>query len=189
MRPGTHIDKLPDDDPKKRVGQLIGETVTSGVDFLRSVFPNEAVQKLMKLVWDIIGHKITPIALGPQVPSISLAVFGSPALPQAAIFLPHNWLDDVKADPVLQMGALVFVGSQALDFYNQKVGRAPAQGPESVRRARAYEAEYLLTVKKMGPQTKFNDYQKKVLDDFPEGILTPAIRDLLYQSREFVPPA
>jgi hypothetical protein len=183
---GTNVDKLPDSDPKKAKGQAMGDFFTQGVGYLKTDFPNDTIRKLMSLVWDIVGSKITPIAMGPDVQSVSIAVFGNPVLPQAAVFLPHNWLDELKRDPVLQMGALVFVGSQIVDFYNR---RLMDQAEQSIKRARAHEAEFLLTSKRHVPHLVFNDYQKKVLEDFPEGVSTLAVLDLLYTSKEFVPPA
>src|SRR5574338_1648315 len=136
MGEGQKAENLPEGDPKKLKAQAMGDAFTQGVGYLKTDFPNDSIRKLMALVWDIVGHKITPVAVGPDVQSVSLAAFGNPGLPQAAVFLPHNWLNEIEVDPVLQMVALVFVGSQIVDFYNRKL---LGESGESIKRARAHE--------------------------------------------------
>lgn len=186
MNGGTPAEKLPDGDPKKLKAQAMGDSFTLGVGYLKTTFPNAALQKLMALVWDIMGNKLIPVAMGPDVQSVSIAVFGNPILPQAAVFLPHHWLDDLKRDPVLQMGAIVFVGSQIMDFYNR---RLITEAEQSIKRARAYEAEFLLTSRRQSPHLVLNDYQQRILNDYPEGLSSPGVQDMLYVSKPFVPPA
>jgi hypothetical protein len=92
----------------------------------------------------------------------------------------------VKDNPVLQMGAVVFVGSQAVDYYNGKLTYEAHKNVLS--RAYAYEAEYLLTILTMGCQT-MTEYQKGVLKRFGEGLRSKEVRPLLYTSKPFVAPS
>jgi hypothetical protein len=179
---------LPDTDPRKAKFAQIGEAFTSAVAFLRSPeFPSPAMNALMTLVWDIVGHKVVPVGVGPNVQTLSFAMAERVHIPSAMILVPHEWLDQIKADPVLQMGAVAFVGSQTVDFYNGKTTHADFG--DMVKRARAYEAEYLSTIKSAAPDQRFNDYQEAVLNEFPQGLSSFGIRSLLYTPRPFVAPA
>jgi hypothetical protein len=177
--PGTQDKDLPEGDPTKIKAKAICAAFTSGVDFLRSAFPNENIRKLMRLVWQICGSKIVPVAMGPNVPTLSFGKYG----PKAIIFTPENWVDQIQKDPVYQMGAMVFVGSQAADHYNERLSTME-QGKESSRRARAYEAEYLHTIRKLVRGHTFNDYQKAILADMPEGLASA--KDIFYEHKPFI---
>jgi uncharacterized protein (DUF3820 family) len=177
--PGVQDKDLPEGDPTKIKAKAICDAFTSGVGFLRSAFPNENVRKLMRLVWQICGSKIVPVAMGPNVPTLSFGKYG----PRAIIFTPSNWIDLIQKDPVCQMGAVVFVGSQAADQYNDRLSTLE-QGQESSRRARAYEAEYLHTIRKLARGHEFNAYQKAVLADMPEGLASA--KDIFYEYKPFI---
>ncbi len=182
IQKGANVEDLPDGDPKKVLGRNVGDTFTQGVGFLKTSFPNDAIRQLMALFWDLVGNKITPVALGPNVATLSLAVFAeADNIPRAIILPPHHWLDLVKQDPCLQMGALVFVASQARDFYNQ---RCIGQYEATIKRARGYEAEFLHTIARHSPIV-FSEYQRKTMEEYPNGLLTMSLKDLLYKSKPF----
>jgi len=187
LREGVKADDLPDSDPLKAKAQELGTAFTEAVDYLRRSFRNERIQKLAALAWPIIEHRIVQVALGPNVPSLSMGVLGNEANQRAYIFAPHAWLEEAKADPILQMGAVVFVISQAVDYHNQRLVR-DQEG--TVKRARAHEAEYLLTVDRLYPEhAPFNQYQQELLKALPEGLNTPTIKGLLYTPRQFEAPS
>lgn len=193
---GTRVENLPEGDPLQMAGLKIGEAFTMGVALLRE-WHNPAIRDLAVMIWDIVGHRIVATALGPEVPSLTLAAFGnksayqlaaagSKLAPQAIIFTPHKWLDMIAENAAYQLGALVFVGSQAVDFHNGRV----LIDPEALKtRARAYEAEYLISLRESAPDYKMNDYQREVLEDYPYGLGTASVRPLLYKFKAFVPPA
>ncbi len=52
-------------------------------------------------------------------------------------------------------------------------------------RSRGFEAEYLLTVKKLSPSYKLNDYQVSVLEQCPKGIATPSLASVFYEPKPF----
>jgi hypothetical protein len=99
---------------------------------------------------------------------------------RGVIALPENWGERFHEDPIRETGALVFVGSQAVDLYNGKLDASVAF------RGHAFEADYLLTVKEIAPLYELNDYQKKVLAQFPQGVKSPAALGLLYESKPFI---
>lgn len=162
---GGNVDDLPPSRFKDEAIEL-GEMITSAVDFLRSTFPNKDIQRLMGLAWDAIGQGITPASLGP-VETASFVVVSGPTGPKATIMFPEGWVDLLHSDRLMQMGAIVFTGSQAVDFRNS---RLIGEQKDVRKRALAFEAEYLLTSLEVSPTARLNDYQRKVLADFPLGL-------------------
>lgn len=185
----VHENELPDGDPLKAAIQPISDTFTNGVAFLKHFFPNPTIRDIMAMTWDLVGNQITPVVMGPDVPTLTFAVMGTRLKPKAMIFMPHNWLQmighQLPSSSIYQMGALVFVGSQAVDFYNGKFFEEPR---DAEKRARAHEAEYLITTDYLPGTIGFNDYQKGVIDEYPKGLSTPSIQPLLYKSKPFVKP-
>jgi len=158
---------------------LIGRVVTETVHFLQTpeLFCCPKVNDLMRLVWNIIGQGIAPCAVVEGVPSVSFTVVSAQHGPRAVILMPPDWMQQMAADPLMQVGSLVFVGSQARDYYRGKI-KSAADSALVGQRARAYEAEYLLALRAMG-YTKFNEYQEAVLSEYPNGV--PA--ELAYDSK------
>lgn len=140
---------------------------------------------LMSLVWDLFGKNIVPVAVYDGIPSLSFVIVGvkNKATRRGIVLVPTNWVEITHEDPIGQAGALVFVGSQARDYYNGKL-YGSEDSKETKDRALAYEAEYLLTALK---ESKFElkQYQKDILKQFPQGVNTPEAQRLLYTSRKF----
>ena len=172
------VETLADDDPRKASGVAVGNLVTQTVGGLRDLFPNRWINDLMGIVWDIIGRRIVPAAVGPTA-TPSMAVHGYKAI----ILLPQTWPAMMAQDPIMQVGAMVFVGSQARDFHRGLI-RSIAGSEMAKMRAKAYEAEYLKTCLSLsiGSPT-FNEYQREVLAMFPNGLTSRP--DLAYESGRF----
>lgn len=186
----VNIDRLkatPDAAPALELVHRMENYFTMSVDFLRSVFPNPIINERMAAVWDIVHYNIAPVVLGPDLPTIHFAALGTvaePAKGKAMFILPFKWLDMVHEDLLMQLGALVFTGSQAVDFYNEII-RGEEDSRKSNQRGRAYEAEFLLTLQKSG--ATLNEYQKKTLEEYPEGLASPTAADLQYTSKPVIP--
>ena len=162
----VNVADLPEDDPAAKLGKECERLFTGGVDVLRSVVPNDRLRAIARVVWDLVGHKRVLVAIGPDVPSLSFTVMRLKGLEQAIVLVPKRWPDMVKADPLMQLGAILFVGVQAVDFYNDRlIGDASAR-----RRWEAYEAELLRTLRALVPSWKPNEYQQEVLARCPDGL-------------------
>lgn len=183
---GQKAEDMPEGDPLRVRGERAAAYFTDGVGLLKTYYPNESIRDLMAMTWDIVGHRIVSTAIGPAVPSLTLAVAGNPVAPHAMIFIPHNWVAMIDENPTYQLGALVFVGSQAVDFYNSRILR---ESEAAKKRARAYEAEYLITLRDAGPSRPLNEWQEGLLRDFPVGLRTESVVPLLYRHKPFTPPA
>lgn len=156
---------------------------TGSVNFLRSGFPNPTIKRLALVMWDVIAHNVTPLCWGKDVRNLSFVVAGSRTAPQSMILTPTDWHKMVRRDPLTQLGALVFVGSQAIDYVNERF----TEDPENVTtRAFAYEAEYINTVKGLSPSWDLTQYHTKLLEDFPEGVATPKASKVLYSAKPLI---
>lgn len=145
------------------------------VDFLRKpeTFPNKDINEIATLMWRLIGNKEVPAVLDQWgLPSLAFTVLKKDAQELPMLIMPVNFIDQVKEDPVFQLGIIAYMSSQTRDFYT---GRIKGDNSEEINiRARAFEAEALLTLRKMaekeGITLHFNDLQRKILEKFPEGL-------------------
>jgi hypothetical protein len=186
LTPAINIEEIADSEPGAyKEAKQIERFVTSGVTFLRDVFPNDRIRSLMGIAYDLIGRKVTPVAFGPNVPTLSMAAMRVGDDIKGIIFAPHNWITMIKANPLMQVGALVFVGSQVVDFYNDKL---IGQSKNVQQRARAFEAEYLLTLREnSGEGWVPNEYQSEVMKEYPAGVLTESVQGLMYTPKPYSP--
>ena len=80
----------------------------------------------------------------------------------AKILIPKGWWQRMMQNPWYKLGGIVFMASHACDFY---YGMLP-----SMRRAKAWEAQFLLAVLGKVGHYKLNSYQKVLLERFPLGL-------------------
>ena len=165
--------------------KLMGDEFSDLVDVMRQNkhVPIPSINKLMTLFWKLVGNKICPVA-STNVPTISFwcEIQRKNNIPKsiAVILLPPNWHDLLIADPFLQMGAIVFVASQAKDYWNGKFG--PLTKKEILIRAASNEAELLHFFKRTAPKFIANEYQQQILEKFPLGISSEKTN---YDGREY----
>jgi hypothetical protein len=174
-----NADELPEGDPLREKAKFLGDGVTQVVSVLRTAFPNPVINRLASVLWDVLGHGIVPAAIGPKVESVSFFATKRGPVVNAYLILPPNWGEMYHRDPIMQTGAIVFNGSKAVDVYNDKLDNVLQQ------RATMYEAEYLLTIKEISPLYEMNDYQKRVIAQFPEGVRSSGAQGLVYESKPF----
>jgi hypothetical protein len=179
----VHQQDLPETAADYAEARELSDVFSAGVDFLAKLFPNPVINRLMRSVWDTVGQKVVPVCFGMRVTGLSFIreSFAS----QPFIATPVNWVRMVRLDPITQVGALVFVGSQAVDYAHDRI-QEPSDRVPAVSRARAYESEYLMTVQRLTPAWEPNRYQEALLKEFPEGIATPKARSILYSIRPLV---
>lgn len=157
----------------------IQDTFDAFVDFLRDPdsFPNTEINQVVTLMWRLIGNREIQMGLDDEgrVSSVSFTVLVSrddDKDKRPILIIPGNFLGQTVSDPVLQLGMMGFMASQVKDFYMGAIEKGTSQDVN--RRARAYEAEVLLTLSGMaqseGMQLPLNDYQQKVLGENPQGL-------------------
>jgi hypothetical protein len=184
-----HVDDIPKTDttPKaaemRRRGMATGELFTQVVHSLRSDSRiSLKVRDMAALLWDLVEHRVTPVVLT-EMPSLYFVTQGSIAGASAGtILVPWNWIEMVRTDPQMQAGGAVNMGSQCRDFYNDKIDFLNMN--EKKERAYCFEVEFLLTIQHDDPDWKPNDYQSKIMRDFPRGLdsLRPG---LWYESKPY----
>ena len=181
---GTHVRvaDLPDDDPTAKIGRECESLFTGGVEVLRSIVPSDRIRSIGSVIWDLVGHKQVLVAIGPDVPTLSFTVMKLKELHQAIVLIPKKWSQMVTEEPFMQLGAILFVGAQAVDFYNDRL-----IGDKGARvRWQAYEAELLLAIREALPKWSPNEYQQQILAKYPAGLDTPGVE--LYAYKPYVPP-
>lgn len=175
---------LPAGDPLRERCMAIEHTFTTLMDYLRSHAGHPRIRRLCQLAWDLYGNRLVLTAIGPRVSSLYFMVgkgkttassFARPnltasSIPRgtyfATVFKPHHWVDLVKENPQLQLGALVYTASKCADFYRSPDDMQQIDIIET--RARAYEAQYLLSVP--ASQLQLTPHQEDVLRAFPKGL-------------------
>lgn len=162
----VNVNDLPEDDPDAKIGKACEVLFTGGVEVLRSIVPNERIRAMGRVIWDLVGNKQTVTAIGPDVPSLGFTVMKVKEMHQSIILLPKTWPQMVEDDPFMQLGAILFVGAQAVDFYNDRLFRETG----ARRRWHAYEAELYRTLGTLLPSWTPNAYQLETLARFPDGL-------------------
>ena len=163
--------------------RAIRETFTGGILLLKDRFPNRGVRDLMSLYMDLLEGHVVSVGLGPSGSTISFVVFSekdSPDEKKGAVLLPPNWAEDFPKKPIFQLGSLVFIASQVVDFYNDRVT------DDSCCLAEAWEAEYLFEIPALIPDWIPLSYQKVIMRDHPKGIESESVQHLRYTSKPFL---
>jgi hypothetical protein len=159
------LENLDGENPLAKIGRACEDLFTSGVIALRKS-GNPIISDLMADVWDIFHYRHVVMAIGPNVPSLAISVIMDHGVIKAITFAPWAWPLMVKEDPSMELGSIIVVGSQVVDFYNNKI-LAKEDSIVSKQRSLAYEAEYLLALRNGGHN--LNGYQLDVLEKYPNG--------------------
>jgi hypothetical protein len=160
-----HLEDMDEENPLAKIGRECQELFTSGVIVLRKSVP--VISSLMADVWDIYHYRHVVMAIGPNVPSLSISVVqDGKGIIHALTFAPYAWPQMAKEDPSMELGAILSIGSQVVDYYNDKL-LSKEDSKRSKERALSYEAEYLRLIK-LGGAT-LNGYQEDVLTKYPNG--------------------
>lgn len=137
------------------------------------------VNKLMRVFWELVGQRHTPTACA-GVKSVHFYVEMRTAAPDgqnrlgggvniATVMVPWNWYKMFLEDPIMQGGALVFVASQARDYFTERIFDPPIDGKNPTKmRALAAESQYLHHIP--SSNWKPNEYQQEVMNEFPKGL-------------------
>lgn len=177
----VNVNDLPESDPTAKLGKECEGLFTSGVETLRSLVPNDRIRSMGRMIWDLVGNKQVLTAIGPDVPSLGFTVMKAKEMHQAIILMPKAWPQMVTDDPFMQLGAILFVGAQAVDFYNDRLFGDPG----ARRRWHVYEAELLRTLKTLLPSWQPNEYQREAIERFPDGLDSKDVA--LYPHKPYTP--
>lgn len=173
----------------RRYVETITRTFDELVDFLRDPerFPNREINDATSLMWNLIGNKDIPVVLDQWgVTSLVFMVVGDEVQRYPVFIMPVDFIDQVRENPTVQLGGVAYMASQARDYYSGALN--PTNSKIVNRRARAFEAEALLTIKKMaleeGVTIEWDNEQRSVLAESPLGLksLSP---ELNYKTPEY----
>lgn len=166
-----------EDPTYKRLKQM-ESNFTRLVDVMRAeaTLPLPRINTLMSLFWRLVGNKISPVVMsvdgGPPTLGFWCEIRDNKSM--AVVMCPKDWDRQLQTGPLMQMEALVFAASQAKDYWNHKFIPMPwenvAQNKKEVHeRAYSNEAELLHYFQRTVPNFTPNEYQQKVMADFPLG--------------------
>lgn len=162
--------ELGTDNPEFIKNKLMETEFSELVDVMRNPehLPLPSINALMTLFWRLVGNKISPVAMTDAVPTLSFwaEIRGGRTL--AFILCPIKWYEMLREDPHYQMGALVFAASQSKDYWNHQM--LPHTRKAVKDRAWSSEAELLLYFARTSPKFKPNEYQQKIMQEYPLGI-------------------
>lgn len=182
-----HIDSLlaevGSDDLDYKKQKLIESEFSDLVDVMRQEkwLPLPSINVLMTLLWRLVGNHITPVAVNPNIQTLSFWCESRQNNSLAVIMVPENWHYLLVENAHLQMGAMAFVASQAKDYWNHKFV-AMQKNQNVVDRAWSTEVELLQYFVKTVPDFKLNEYQDSIMKKYPKGI---ASVDAHYVGREY----
>ena len=181
-----HELELADNDPLKLLGQDASAMFTYLVEVLRKeeTFPNQNINRLMKLTWRLVGNNVVKFAYtsSPEMRTIHYYYERQAGQVIQAFMVPADFTQQCIDRRVFMMGGMIFNSSLMRDLWNER--HKEAQSGFIKERAMAYEAEFYLT---MGNREDFepNDYQKHVMDTCPKGLTAK----YQYQGRQFMDAA
>lgn len=152
------------------------ENFKSGIETLKKITYNEKLKTLASYSYELFERNYVKFALG-DVKALTMAVLGKENSIIGLVIAPYDWTISCNRNQALQLGAIVFCCSQAVDFYNGRV-----ENPDLMQiRAAAYEAEYLNAIKGM-PNLNLTEYQEKIVERFPNGLppdLLPPLKPIV----------
>ncbi len=131
--------------------------------------PSPRINALGLLGWKLCGSNTASLSMTTMVRTPTFLVASKPPRMVGVIMVPPNFVELATADPVMQLGAAVFVNSQVRDYWNSLV----FEREKIVARAKAHEAEYLRLVRDQSEQISNgrgwtpNEYQREVMEEYP----------------------
>lgn len=161
---------------------LIERRFTHSVDALKN-YPNNYLSSLGCNIWDIFHYGHMRLAVGKTVKNLMIAIVPARFLVDlgfnnvkkgnhGVLLAPDNWMDMWVDNPFIQFGSVINIGSQIVDFYNNRLNKYDLPN-EIERRARSYEAEYIKHL-----SINLNTYQINILKEFPFGFDHKLLYDL-----------
>jgi hypothetical protein len=141
-------------------------------------FPHVETQAMADSLWEIVYHNLVFVSLAEPGEAMRMLVSDvEGTFQQAVIRVPEDWLELFLDDPIYQLGGVLYTGSQAVDFYNGRLGGDPNKSSDL---AQAHEAEILRLASQEFPSYQLDSYQRKLLEKFPQGLNSPRAKELIY---------
>jgi len=155
----------------------------ASLEFIETRFPNPALKRIATILSYMVEQGITRAHWSSNIKTLAFVVVRHRDVIQSGIMIPENWSNYLLQDPITQLGALIFTGSQAVDYVNDMF----LTEQDRVRiRAEIYEAEFLSQIRNMSPDWEPGSYQAQILQDYPRGLASPGARDIIYQIRPLI---
>lgn len=139
---------------------------------ITSMHPSPCLARLGRHLWDVIHHRHSAVLMHSGVHRLSIGIVEhkTTKVQQCIVLVPPAWREMFEAEPLMQLGAVIFIGSQVVDHFN---GRFACESAERIGcRSSSYEAELLKAEERRRPASDrswLNEYHRHVLQTHPTG--------------------
>jgi hypothetical protein len=153
--------------------RLLAHTLRRLIDTVRSAATSThpSLNALAALFFEVLKAQLVQVALVQKdLPRACFALGQhTDAPPFLLILFPPTYLEEVREDPLHKLAGLIFIASWVRDDLCQQLSHSASE-----TRARAFEAELLLWIKREQEREGFpwtpNGHQQAVLQQFPQGL-------------------
>lgn len=160
--------------------ETLTEKVTRLIHYLATSFPDKGVNDLMLHAWALFNTRTCDVcSFAVATPTAALIKARDSEKLRMMMLIPEQW-NDV---PTKELGALVFCGSQVVDYYNDRMNKSTVEQTREIKdRARMYEAQFLRVVAEQDTTFVPDDYQREIMEEHP------TLRSGLVYPRKRLPP-
>ena len=144
------------------------------IDYLRADFADDQINEQFTLLWRLIGNKLgVSVVLMTEIEEVHIAAVHVP--PMILITLPVNFYRSFLESPVYHMGAIVFIGHQALALFKEMASdRWLSLGQKFSKQlnqdALKEEGRFLLLYKEKHPSFVPTAQQQKLINAYKSSI-------------------
>lgn len=184
------------DEELQKLGEALGTAFVEAIDFLAEMLRHDKINNMAKWARTALTDNRIAIVLDKNATRMSFKTLvraveqeGAPPRIGVCISLPPNWQEQIKEDPNTQMGGVVYILSQAVDYLHGKNDLGPEfehVETDSDVRATLYEATFLRIVSMTEASRKypFTARSQALIAHYPKGIDGPEGERLLYPYRD-----
>lgn len=148
------------------------DLIVAGYEYLANS-TNVRIRRLSTFMLKAFRHNCVTAHGSPKVNHLSFALVNrNKVFYDGLILAPEQFFEDMQQTPIGRLGELVYIASHVTDFLSNRFD----DQLERVNRAKAYEVEYLNTVKRIALSWSPETYQTKIFKEYPEGLDTPGVR-------------
>lgn len=160
---------------KSSLFSLLAQSTDNIQEFIESLEKeqNPHIAALASLTNHLINKNIVKLIHSFDTRTISFNYVKShihKSFDQAQISFSYGWAYTIYERPISTMCNLIFVASHVKDFSEKKFKKRKIV-PEMTHQAKAYQAEYLLSLSKY-QANNFSKYHKDIILNYPQGIKT-----------------
>ena len=146
----------------------VEDLVVASYMYIADYVPNRRVQTLATFVLKALRQGSVKVKESNQYKTLSSMQVNVAGISNVLLVTPPQFTESVRRTPIHCLGDLLFIASHTADFL---YGRAEAL-EDRVGRAKAYKAEYFITVRGSNAKWTPDPQQENIISRYPEGLDT-----------------